>query len=112
MQDHLATDLNDQYEKLSNQARFIQMFIDGKLRISNRKTSAIVEDLRKLKFRPFKTKKAAQAAGEDEEALDDAEGSATASDYDYLLGMAIRSLTQERVRPNRSCEVSSTRSAP
>jgi DNA topoisomerase-2 len=97
----MTTDLQDQYEKLSNQARFIQMFIDGDLKISGRKTSVIVDDLVRLKFRPFRTTKAARAAGEDEAALDDDdnEGSALASDYDYLLGMAIRSLTRERVRP-------------
>lgn len=96
----MTTDLQDQYEKLSNQARFIQMFIDGDLKISGRKTAAIVDDLVRLKFRPFRTTKAARAAGEDEAALDDdeQEGSALASDYDYLLGMAIRSLTRERVR--------------
>lgn len=97
----MTTDLQDQYEKLSNQARFVQMFIDGELKISGRKTSVIVEDLVKLKFRPFKTAKAARVAGEDEAALEDEDETANASDYDYLLGMAIRSLTRERVRRRR-----------
>lgn len=75
---------------------FIQMCIDGDLIISNRKTAIIVDELRKLKFRPFPTKAAARAAGEDEDALDEAD-EGLASDYDYLLGMAIRSLTAEKV---------------
>ncbi|CED85182.1 dna topoisomerase ii [Phaffia rhodozyma] len=93
----LINEINDQYEKLSNQARFVQMCIDGELVISNRKTAAIVDELRKLKFRPFPIKGAAREAGEDEDVLDE-EDDGLASDYNYLLGMAIRSLTAEKVQ--------------
>lgn len=103
MQDHIANDLQLQFEKLSNQARFVKMVIDKELVVSNRKKVDIMADLRRLKFRPFpkvtKTKAAGETedvvqADEDEEEVDDTPGS---TDYDYLLGMAIWSLTKEKV---------------
>lgn len=100
-----------QFEKLSNQARFVQMIIDKQLVVANRKKADIIADLRKFKFRPFPKVKKAKAAGEteevvnqDEDAADadaDSEGSPGSTDYDYLLGMAIWSLTKEKVRVGR-----------
>ncbi|SRR5216684_540694 len=92
-----------QLEKLSNQARFVKMIISKELVVSNRKKADIVEDLRQKKFRPFPKVAKGKAAGETEEAEDandEAEEAATgtSTDYDYLLSMAIWSLTKERVR--------------
>lgn len=65
--------------------------------MSNKKKAIIVSELREMKFRPFPKSKKAKDAGENEAVLEeDEEGSA--SDYDYLLGMALWSLTRERVR--------------
>lgn len=77
------------------------MIVDKELVVSNRKKAEIVTDLRKHKFRPF-PKGAAKAAGETEEVVEEEEeqddvGGGDA-DYDYLLGMAIWSLTKEKVR--------------
>jgi DNA topoisomerase II len=103
MQDFLANELQTQFEKLSNQARFVKMIIDKELVVSNRKKADIVEELRRKKFRPFPKAAKAKAAGETEDvkANDEAEeeaASGTSTDYDYLLGMAIWSLTKEKVR--------------
>jgi DNA topoisomerase II len=94
-----------QLEKLSNQARFVKMIVNKELVVSNRKKADIVEDLRQKKFRPFPKVAKGKAAGEtdeaDEGANDEAEEAATggtSTDYDYLLSMAIWSLTKERVR--------------
>jgi DNA topoisomerase-2 len=97
-----------QLEKLSNQARFVQMIIKKELVVSNRKKADIVAELRKKDFKPFPKVSKAKAAGETEAVVeeddddDDAEveagKNAIANDYDYLLGMAIWSLTQEKVR--------------
>lgn len=103
MQDYMANELQLQFEKLSNQARFVKMIIEKELVVSNRKKADIMADLRKLKFRPFPKVTKAKAAGEtedvvnpdeDEQAAEDVPGS---TDYDYLLGMAIWSLTKEKV---------------
>lgn len=88
------------FEKLTNQARFVKMIVDRELIISNRKKADIVVDLKKHKFRPFPKISKAKEAGEEEAALeqDDEDDKSNASDYDYLLGMAISSLTKEKVR--------------
>ena len=71
------------------------MIIEKKLVVSNKKRSVIVDELRELKFRPFPKVAKAVEEGETEMAMEDEEGND--SDYDYLLGMAIWSLTREKV---------------
>lgn len=84
-------------EKLTNQARFVQMIVNKELVVSNRKKSDIVADLRKHKFRPF-PKTSGKTSGETEPAEEeDDEEEGTQADFDYLLGMAIWSLTKEKV---------------
>lgn len=97
----MANELQNQLEKLNNQARFVKMIIDKEITVANRKKDDIVTDLRKKKFRPFPKVLKAKAAGETEDVVeadedDDAERHG-ATDYDYLLGMAIWSLTKEKV---------------
>ncbi|KAL3462611.1 DNA topoisomerase [Aspergillus heterothallicus] len=102
--------LQKELEKLSNQARFVQMIIDGKLVVSKKKKSVLVVELKEKGFKPFPKVSDALKAGETErvlEASDDESGENEddADDlghaYDYLLGMAIWSLTQERVEKLR-----------
>ncbi|KAF2020724.1 type II DNA topoisomerase [Aaosphaeria arxii CBS 175.79] len=97
---HQLSELQKDLDKLTNQARFIQMIIDGKLVIAKKKKAVLVAELQKLGFKPFPKVSDAKKAGEVEDAAEDeseGEGEAGANDYDYLLGMAIWSLTQERV---------------
>jgi DNA topoisomerase II len=101
----LVQELTLTYEKLSNQARFILMIVKREISLSNRKRSDIVAELRKLEFRPFpKSAKAVVAADPDamlESDADEEPSQAAAgsnSDYDYLLNMALSSLTREKVR--------------
>lgn len=98
----MANDLQKQVEKLNNQARFVQMIVSGELKISNRKKADIVADLRKKSFTPFPTKAKAKAARENEPSLEDEDADEEAvsnglTDFDYLLGMALWSLTAEKV---------------
>lgn len=96
----LLQDMQKDLRRLTNQARFIQMIIDNKLTISKKKKSVLIAELQKLGFDPFpKTKDATKEeqilqAEQDEEAEED---TTDASSYDYLLGMPLWSLTQERV---------------
>ncbi|KAF8760768.1 DNA topoisomerase 2 [Rhizoctonia solani] len=73
---HLCDELERQYEKLSNQARFVNMIIKKELVVRKAKES-----------------------GENEDAVEEEEDEPVGanSDYDYLLGMAIWSLTREKV---------------
>jgi DNA topoisomerase-2 len=76
---------------MTNQARFIQMIIDGKLIVSKKKKTVLVEELKKLAFTPFPKVTDAKKAGEQEDAQEDAEESddvVGAGDYDYLLGVS------------------------
>jgi len=83
----------------------VKMIVDKELVVSNRKKTAIVEELRQKNFRPFPKVSKAKAAGENEDAEEEAgeeatqsgTTSSTSSDYDYLLGMPIWSLTTEKV---------------
>lgn len=76
------------------------MIIDRQLIIAKRKKAEIVAELRKLNFRPFPKVKKAKEAGEEEPAEDDEdedEPAGSNDDYDYLLGMALWTLTEEKV---------------
>ncbi|KAJ7171777.1 DNA topoisomerase II [Mycena crocata] len=96
--DHLAAELQNVFEKLTNQARFVKMIVDKELIVSNRKKADIVADLKRHKFRAFPKVSKAKEAGEEEDALEDeALESGNASDFEYLLGMAISSLTKEKI---------------
>lgn len=98
LQQNLADELTRQFDRVSNQARFVQMIVDKALVVSNKKKANLEEELRVLKFKPFPKVKKAKEAGEDEPVLEE-EDEGKAGDYDYLLGMAIWSLTREKVRP-------------
>jgi DNA topoisomerase-2 len=97
----MLSELQNQLDKLTNQSRFIKMIIDGTLVVSKKKKDILVAELRKLNFRAFPKKEEAKKAGEPEDPIDEDAGNddtqSGARDYDYLLGMAIWCLTQERV---------------
>ncbi|KAG9104156.1 DNA topoisomerase 2 [Ceratobasidium sp. 370] len=97
---HMCDELERQFEKLSNQARFVHMIIKKELVVSNKKKADLCAELRKLDFRPFPKVRKAKDAGENDDAQEEEEDEQPAganSDYDYLLGMAIWSLTREKV---------------
>jgi DNA topoisomerase-2 len=87
-------------ERLTNQARFIKMIIDGKLVVSKKKKAVLMAELRKLNFKPFPKVEDASKAGEiekvaenDEEEDDSEDGAVGARDYDYLLGVSTGLIT-------------------
>ncbi|KAB8234302.1 DNA topoisomerase 2 [Aspergillus alliaceus] len=99
--------LQKELERLSNQARFVQMIIDGKLVVSKKKKHVLVAELKEKGFKPFPKVAEAVKAGEAEPVVeeeteeDDQDAEVLSNAYDYLLGMAIWSLTQERVEKLR-----------
>lgn len=102
---HMLGEMEKDLKKLNNQARFIQMIVDNKLTVNKKKKVVLVEELRKLKFDPIPKVADARKKDElepivnpDEDVEEEQEHAALgANDYDYLLGMAIWSLTQERI---------------
>lgn len=99
-----------EHERLTNQARFVHMIVKKELSVSGRKKADIVVELRKKGFRPFPKVAKAKAAGEEEEVVgadpeEEEAATGASSDYDYLLGMAIWSLTHEKVRVIQSASL-------
>jgi len=81
-------------DKYTNQARFIQMIIDGKLVVSKKKKLVLVQELKQMKFKTFpkvsdaiKEGELAPIADNDDEEDEDTETGAAA--YDYLLGVSL-----------------------
>ncbi|OTB06331.1 hypothetical protein M426DRAFT_319063 [Hypoxylon sp. CI-4A] len=89
------------YRKLKNQARFIREIMDGKLVVSRKKKTVIVDELRERKYESFaKAQEKKTKSEEDEEGNDEEDGDVAdtaANGYDYLLGMPIWSFTEERL---------------
>ncbi|KAI1831092.1 hypothetical protein DTO006G1_7841 [Penicillium roqueforti] len=97
-------ELQRDLEKLSNQARFVKMIIEGKLVISKKKKPVLITELKEKGFKPIAKVAEAAKMGEDEpvveegeEELDETDTQVLSSSFDYLLGMPMWSLTQERV---------------
>merc|ERR1712129_240450 len=120
----LLSSMEHTLKKITNQARFIMMIVEGKLKISNRKRMAVVQDLKERKFDTWlaakdsantlrNRAKATDAFAEEDDAKEEAaERSANSMDvdagsgadmkrysqgYKYLLSMSLSSLTKERV---------------
>ncbi|KAG9259242.1 DNA topoisomerase [Emericellopsis atlantica] len=93
-----------EFRKVTNQARFIQEIIDGKLVVGKKRKDVLVQELRDRDYEAFpngvnQKKKDAEdemnESGDDEN--DDSSEKGSARDYDYLLSMPIWSLTAERL---------------
>ncbi|KAG7450762.1 type II DNA topoisomerase [Guyanagaster necrorhizus] len=97
--DYLAGELQDAFERLSNQARFVQMIVDKTLVVSDRKKVDIVADLRRHEFRPFPKKPKDAKDSEDDDNQNNAaeEDEELDTDFDYLLTMPIYNLTKEKI---------------
>jgi DNA topoisomerase-2 len=110
---YLVAKLRRESALLSAKARFIRMVISGKLEIKKRKKDAIISDLKKHGFNTLWDLYVATSEEDVDMGDDDGgEGAAAAAEealssisktgrgergYDYLLGMALWSLTLERV---------------
>ncbi|EXB68160.1 DNA topoisomerase 2 [Morus notabilis] len=95
--------------KLANKVRFILGVVTGEIVVSNRKRADLFVELQRKGFTPFPKKTKAvepEVAGVTEDAEDTEENSnaeaisteARISDYEYLLSMAIGTLTLEKVQ--------------
>lgn len=79
-------------DKLSNQARFVQMIIDDQLVVSKKKKDVLIAELKNKGFRPFlKTADAVKNGeleefAENDEELEDSVATGTHG-YEYLLNV-------------------------
>lgn len=81
-------------EKWSNQARFIQMIVDGKLVVSKKRKVDLIAELKQKGFKAIPkvvdaTKQGKlESSSEKEDVDDDDHISTEANAYDYLLGVS------------------------
>ncbi|KAF8750223.1 hypothetical protein HU200_012478 [Digitaria exilis] len=102
----LLQNLNLDLKKLENKVRFIRCVVNNEIIVNNRKRADLFLELRQKKFDPFPKKKkqpepaAVGATEEDEENEEspDAANGVDPSDYEYLLSMAIGTLTLEKIQ--------------
>lgn len=94
--EYLLNEMSKELEKLSNQARFIKMIVDGKLVVSKKKKAVLVAELREKGFKAIPKILDARKQGEfeplvdeDEVAEDAADSQNSVHDYDYLLGVRL-----------------------
>jgi DNA topoisomerase-2 len=102
MQKVLLENLEFELLKLENKVRFILGVVRGEIIVNNRKRADLFLELHQKGFTPIPKKSKAVVAGatdDKDEAEDSLEVSGVrASDYDYLLSMAIGTLTLEKVQ--------------
>ncbi|XP_052142944.1 DNA topoisomerase 2 [Oryza glaberrima] len=101
----LLENIELELKKLSNKVRFILAVVEGDIIVNNRKRAELFVELKQKGFDPFPRKKqragpsAVGAIEEDEENEESPEAANVgSSDYEYLLSMAIGTLTLERVQ--------------
>ncbi len=91
--------LRKEHAMLSNKANFVEMVCNGKLKLSNRKRSELLAELKAKKFETFEKDKKEQK--EDDEDSDDEDENVSdaqlAKGYEYLMGMKLWTLTMEKV---------------
>lgn len=93
----LVAQLGDVHKKLTNQARFIKMIVEEKLKLSKKKRAAIVLELSALNFARYPKAKKEAGVPDPDAPEEDEEEEGSDSDYDYLLNMSLASLTAEKV---------------
>ncbi|GFP92089.1 DNA topoisomerase 2 [Phtheirospermum japonicum] len=108
----LLANLENDMLKCDNKYRFIRCVVDGSIVVSNRKRADLFIELKEKGFTPFPKKKpaaeiavagATDDADESEETNDISIGQGvSASDYDYLLSLAIGTLTVEKMQELRA----------
>lgn len=97
--------------KCDNKYRFIRCVVEGSIIVSSRKKADLFIELKEKGFTPFPTKKnaaevvVAGATDDSEETEDSTEveigKGVSSTDYDYLLSLAIGSLTLEKMQELR-----------
>jgi DNA topoisomerase II len=88
---HQLSEMQKELDKFTNQARFVQMIIDGKLVISKKKKALLISELKEKGFKAFPKVSDAVKAGEAEQVVEEdseeANVEVASNAYDYLLGV-------------------------
>lgn len=91
--------LEDQFMRLDNKARFMELVIDKKLHYINRPEEDVIADFEKhglKRIYPFKKRNVLATEDDDEEAQPN-EQQGGAEGYDYLFSISVRGFTMKKV---------------
>ncbi len=103
--EHLTAVLTEEWEILDNKVRFIESVITDEVKVRGKNKKAVNDELVRCGFKKFAAKKKKASAGAKEDDVDgdvedflndDKEEAADSANYDYLLRMAIWTLTREK----------------
>lgn len=94
----LLNKLTEDWEKLDNKVNFILAVINNKIIVSNRKKSELLLELKSYGFKVFQETIEANNDNSLEDNTSKSNDTYLEKGYDYLLGMKIWSLTQEKVQ--------------
>merc|ERR1719171_1501732 len=102
---YMLAKLGQERDILAAKAKFITMVVGGKLKISNRKKAELIAEMKNTHgfktLEQIKTANKFKGVTEEEEELEekgqDGEQGKSKTGYEYLLGMNLWSLTQEKV---------------
>ncbi|KAI8050010.1 DNA topoisomerase [Thamnidium elegans] len=92
---HLIDVLTDEFVRLDNKAKFIQLVISGQLEYVNRKEELVMADMKELGLEliyPRKKKNALIVDDQDDEDDNDNNG------YEYLFSINVRGFTEQKVK--------------
>eukprot|EP01066_Platyproteum_vivax_P013223 Platyproteum_vivax@DN5995_c0_g1_i1.p1 len=104
---YLLDRLDRERDTLDNKARFVLMVVRNEIIVNNKKKKALLKELKTLKFKTSSELKKGEnkfphgenpEAPAEEEEEDVPEGELKTSDYDYLVGMPLWNLTEEKVQ--------------
>jgi DNA topoisomerase II len=96
---YMSGEMERQLSVLDNKVRFIREVVAGTLVVSNRKKADVVADLTKRGYTPMaKESQKKKAEQEDAQEAGEEPHAESVASFDYLLNMAIMSLTLERVQ--------------
>ncbi|KAI8092215.1 DNA topoisomerase [Gilbertella persicaria] len=91
--EYLISVLQDEYERLDNKAKFIQLVIDKKLQYVNRKEEDVISDMEKHGLKKIYPRKKNVLIVDDEAPQEEAEGTG----YEYLFSINVRGFTAQKV---------------
>uniref|UniRef100_A0ACD5TW45 Uncharacterized protein n=1 Tax=Avena sativa TaxID=4498 RepID=A0ACD5TW45_AVESA len=103
----MLENIGNELVKLDNKVRFILAVISGDIVVNNRKRAELFLELKQKKYKPLPKKKvtaepvavgATEVDEENDESPVEAAAGVNGSDYEYLLAMAIGTLTMEKVQ--------------
>ncbi|KAI8973430.1 DNA topoisomerase [Mycotypha africana] len=96
--EHLIYVLTDEYERLENKAKFIELVINRELTYFNRKHEDVVADMKKFGLKEiFPRKKSALVVEEGAEQKPADDESEDSSGYSYLFDIKVREFTAQKV---------------